>query len=100
MFDLGRRESVIMEVMTDEVPGHEIRRFVHEVEDRPYEAFANFDDAVRDPNAAVVLSGDYGGTIYLTAPMRLVRCDAETLNTLLSDLDAITWMGGNGFGAS
>jgi hypothetical protein len=43
------------------------------------------------------LSGEYGGTVYLFAPVRLVGCDHETLVTLLSDLDAIAWMNGDGF---
>ncbi len=43
----------------------------------------------------MVLSGDYGGTIFLTVPVRLVRCDAEALFTLVSDLDAVTWMSGD-----
>ncbi|WP_239329294.1 hypothetical protein [Frankia sp. CiP3] len=51
--------------------------------------------ARRDSGAAVVLSGNYGGTIFLTVPVRLVRCDAEALFTLVSDLDAVTWMSGD-----
>lgn len=42
----------------------------------------------------MVLLGDHGGTVYLTVPARLVTCDEQALHTLLSDLDAVTWMGG------
>lgn len=42
-----------------------------------------------------MLSGDYGGTIFLTAPAHLVRCDTKTLVTLVSDLDAVSWMSGD-----
>lgn len=80
--------------------GHSVRRFIHDVHGQNYEAYATYAEARQAPDAAVVLSGDYGGTIYLTAPMRLVRCDEDTLNTLLSDLDAITWMGGDAYDAS
>ena len=48
-----------------------------------------------DPDAAVVLSGDCGGTVFLTAPASLVRCDDDALRTLVSDLDAVTWMSGD-----
>jgi hypothetical protein len=56
-----------------------------------YEAFASLDDARREPDGAVVLEGDYGGQIYVTAPARLVACDEATLERLLRDLDAIAW---------
>src|SRR5207244_7483536 len=41
----------------------------------------------------VVLEGDWGGQIYLVAPMRLVRCKEEVLRHLLGDLDEIGWPG-------
>lgn len=66
---------------------------------RRTEAFASFAEAKRSPNGVAVLSGDYDGTIYLTVPMSRVRCTEEQLTTLLSDLDAITWMGGHGYNA-
>ena len=45
------------------------------------------------------MSGDYGGTIYLTVPMSRVRCTEGQLHALLSDLDAIHWMGGADYNA-
>jgi hypothetical protein len=57
-------------------------------------SYASFSQAQASPAAVAVLSGDYGGTIYLTVPMARVRCTEEQLNTLLSDLDAIHCMGG------
>ena len=46
-------------------------------------------------DATIVISSDWGLTIYLTVPAHLVRCDARTLWLLLSDLDAIYWMLGD-----
>src|SRR5262245_6018385 len=57
----------------------------------PYEAFAGLVDAVKDPDAAIVMEGDYGGQIYLTCPVRLVKCSGETLGHLLNDLDRLGW---------
>jgi hypothetical protein len=66
---------------------------------RPSEVYASFDEAKASPGAVAVLSGDYGGTIYLTVPMSRVGCTEEQLTTLLSDLDAISWMGGADYDA-
>jgi hypothetical protein len=60
-----------------------------------FRGYRSLSDAHSDPDATVVLAGDYGGTIFLTAPLRLVACDTETLRTLVSDLDAVTWMSGD-----
>jgi hypothetical protein len=79
----------------DEVPAHDIRQFLAEVHDANYVSYRTLDAARRDPDSAVVLSGDYGGTIFLTVPVRLVRCDMTALLTLVSDLDAVTWMSGD-----
>jgi len=53
------------------------------------------EEAGHDPHAAVVLSGDYGGAIFLTVPVSRLRCDLDTLQTLVSDLDAVSWMSGD-----
>lgn len=53
------------------------------------------DEALAAPDALYVLSGDYGGTIFLTVPVRRARCDLQTLRVLVSDLDAVTWMSGD-----
>jgi hypothetical protein len=48
--------------------------------------------AARDhPGSAVIFEGDYGGTIYLTIPVRDVACDEPALRQLLSDIDAMCW---------
>lgn len=52
---------------------------------------ASLAQARLDPLAVLALIGDSGGTIYLTAPVRLVACDEVSLETLLSDLDAMCW---------
>ncbi|WP_106181292.1 hypothetical protein [Prauserella shujinwangii] len=74
---------------------HETRSFLAEALGTEYVWYPTLAEAARDPNAAVVLSGDYGGTIFLTAPVRLVGCDLGALRTLVSDLDAVSWMSGD-----
>jgi hypothetical protein len=36
-----------------------------------------------NPDGAVVLTGDYGGQVYLTVPAELVECREEALRVLL-----------------
>jgi len=60
-----------------------------------FRGYKSLAEAKNDPDASVVLAGDYGGTIFLTVPLRLVVCDTETLWVLVSDLDAVTWMSGD-----
>ena len=57
----------------------------------PYAALPSLKEARRVPDAAVVMEGDDGGSIYLTCPVRLVRCDEAALRQLLRDLDAHDW---------
>src|SRR2546429_7004517 len=79
----------------DEVPEHDVRSFLAEVHGDEYVAYRSLKEAHADPDSAVVLSGDYGATIFLTVPVRLLRCGSATLRTLVSDLDAVTWMSGD-----
>ncbi len=56
-----------------------------------YVAFRTLAEAREHPDGAVVFEGDYGGTIYLTTPARLVACDDLILQALLSDIDKMCW---------
>jgi hypothetical protein len=56
-----------------------------------YEALRSLEEAEDQADVAVVMQGDDGGSIYLTCPARLVRCDEATLKRLLLDLDSHYW---------
>jgi len=73
---------------------------MHEAEGAPFHAIESLDSARRVPNAYVIMEGDWGGQIYLTAPVRLLRCDAPELESVLRELDAHAWScnGGEGCG--
>jgi hypothetical protein len=60
-------------------------------------SFADLDDARGHADSAVIFEGDYGGTIYLTIPVRLIACNEQSLAQLLRDIDAIAWR--DSFGA-
>lgn len=77
------------------IPEHEraLHRMVADGRGVPYQAFPFLSGAQRTADGAVVLEGDWGGTIYSTCPARLIRCDEGTLSQLLRDLDAVIWPG-------
>jgi hypothetical protein len=53
-----------------------------------YVSYRSLAQARRDPAAAVIFEGDSGAQLYLTCPVRHVRCDEDALRRLLADLDA------------
>ena len=67
------------------IPEHEsaVRRLMADARGGTYEALLTLEDAKHVDDAAVVMEGDYGGSIYLTCPARLVQCDQATLQQLL-----------------
>lgn len=75
------------------IPDHEsaVRRVLADAHGGRYEAIKSFNEAKATADAAVVMEGDYGGSIYLTCPARLVRCSEPTLRQLLLDLDEHDW---------
>ena len=82
------------------VPDHErpVARLVADAHGESYDPFRSLDDAKRVDEAAVVMQGDYGGSIYLTCQARLVLCDESTLRQLLFELDALYWNDPDGAG--
>ncbi|HEV7564925.1 MAG TPA: hypothetical protein VGO31_03075 [Microbacteriaceae bacterium] len=82
------------------IPDHEsaVRRMVADAHGGGYTAIESLDEAKATPDAAIVMEGDYGGSIYLTCPAHLVRCDEGTLRQLLHDLDEQDWNDPEGVG--
>jgi len=75
--------------MTSELPDH--HSGVRSMVDKTYRAYRSLEAAREDPDTAVVMEGDWGGSVYLTCPVRLVRCDATTLEAVLAVLDKLDW---------
>lgn len=71
--------------------GDDTRRFLHQARGTPYRAVASLDEARAEADFAVVLSGDDGGQVYLTAPVTVVRCEEPALRQLLADIDSVEW---------
>ena len=68
-----------------------VRRLAAIVTGEEYIAYRSLEDARADPDAAVIFEGDDGGQVYLTCPVRNVRCGEEVLRSLLADLDRLAW---------
>jgi hypothetical protein len=61
------------------------------VEGANYKSFATLEEAKSEPNAALILEGDYGGTIYMTCPVSAIRCGEPVLRKLLELIDSVYW---------
>src|SRR4051794_4216032 len=64
-----------------------VRRLMADAEGEAYVAYESADAARTDPDAALVMEGDYGGQIYLACPLRVVAADEASLKGLLRELD-------------
>jgi hypothetical protein len=82
-------------------PEHEsqLRRILADAAGEPYSALQSLEEAKRAA-AVVVMEGDYGGSIYLTCPARVVQCDEPTLRQLALDIDERDWSDPEGVGCS
>lgn len=75
----------------DVIPEHEspVRRIMTDARGGTYLPLKSLAEAQLCPDGVAIFEGDYGGIIYLTCPVRLIRCSSDTLNRLLVDLDAL-----------
>jgi len=75
-----------------------LRFMIAEAEGVPHVRFDTLESAKANPDAVVIMEGDYGGQIYLTCPVRLVRCTQAVLEQLLNDIDDYRWCDPSGAG--
>jgi hypothetical protein len=70
-----------------------VRRLISDAHDITYRPLHSLSEAKSFSDGAVILEGDDGGQIYIVCPASLVRCSVEALESLLRDLDNISWPG-------
>ena len=77
----------------DIIPGHEspVRRIFADSHGEEYHSIKTFNEAKEIPNAYVIFEGDYGGQIYLTCPVSIIKCNEKKLKQLLVDIDTWCW---------
>src|SRR5262249_16251045 len=70
------------------LPAHhsQVRSMTAEAPENTYTAFTTFAAAREHSGSVVIFEGDYGGTIYLTIPVRDVACGETALKQLLFDI--------------
>jgi hypothetical protein len=73
-------------------------RIMHEAGDAPFRPIESLELARTVPDSYVIMEGDWGGQIYLTAPVHLLRCGAAELESILGELDAHAWSCNDGEG--
>jgi hypothetical protein len=77
--------------------GGELRRWIKGT--NSFKSYSDLETAKSDPNAYVVMEGDWGGQIYLTCPVKYVICDEDMLRKILKKLDHMCWKCNGGDGA-
>lgn len=87
---LGQHVPVVDRLHPDESG---LRRLIADAHGTRYQALTSLTEAKVHEDGVVVLEGDDGGQVYAVFPARAVKCDAEALDHLLRDLDAIAWPG-------
>jgi hypothetical protein len=92
---LGIGRTLDAEPEPDVIPDLEspVRRMLADVHGGSYVAYASREEAAADPDAAMVMEGDYGGQIFVACPLRAVTASDEDLEALLHELDRIAWDG-------
>jgi hypothetical protein len=75
------------------LPEHEsgVRRLVADANASEYHALASLAEARALSDAVAIFEGDFGGQIYVVAPIHCVQCEQQSLNRLLAELDALEW---------
>ena len=85
----------VLQVQVSEEPiqPHErgVAKFLHASVGVPYVAFHTLEEARQHSDSYVVFAGDWGGQVYLTAPVALVRCTSDDLERLLREIDGRAW---------
>lgn len=68
-----------------------VRKLVSEAHNLNYKPLKNFEEAKEYNDAYMIMEGDDGGQIYLSIPIKFIKCNYETLKKLLKYLDNIAW---------
>jgi hypothetical protein len=94
------RRSRSQRALDISIAAHErpLGRILHEVQNVPFHPLTSLEQARATPNAYLIMEGDWGGQIYLTAPVHLLRCTSSDLASLLAELDAHAWSCNEGAG--
>ena len=68
-----------------------VRKIFNTTHNIPYKAIKNLEEAKKMKNSFVIFEGDCGGTIYLTCPANMVKCEEKNLQELLEFIDNLYW---------
>lgn len=75
-----------------------VRKLVARSKGKNFTALKKFEEARKYKDSYLVMEGDYGGQIYLSIPVHLIKCDKITINKLLLIIDDIQWNDEDGAG--
>lgn len=77
----------------NKIPDHHspLRHILSEAHGIPHQSIESLEEAKNYENAYLIMEGDYGGEIYVVCPVKIIRCNWQTLSKLLEDIDNLYW---------
>ncbi|MFH1533850.1 MAG: hypothetical protein ABID64_02870 [Nitrospirota bacterium] len=91
------RKKIDFKILTNTsnelIEGHEsaVRKMVSESKGKKYFSFKSLKNAKKHEKSYLIMEGDYGGQIYLSFPVKLIKCDEDALRKLLKKFDQQCW---------
>jgi len=73
-----------------------VRAMIAAARGQPHISYRTLEEARGAGAAIVIIEGDYGGQIYLTAPIQYVGCTEARLPRLAKELELLCWRAGRG----
>lgn len=89
--DVYRIKAGRRELITGRPHESGLRSLMAQAGQARYEPVASLDEARTFADGVLVIEGDFGGQIHVTAPVRLVQCSVDRLDRLASELEEIAW---------
>jgi|TARA_Y100000310_G_C20261811_1_gene613974 hypothetical protein len=85
----------------DVIPEHEspVRNITSKAHGTPYKPIKDFEEAKKYDDSYMVMEGDWGGQIYLSIPVKKIKCNYNTLKNLLNEIDKKEWECNEGDGS-
>lgn len=68
-----------------------MRKMFNDAHKIPHIPIKNLEEARRTNDAVMIFEGDWGGTIYLSCPIKYVICNENELQCLLNYIDSLYW---------
>lgn len=75
------------------IPDHHspVRHMVNLANGQSNTFLRNYEKAKKTKSSYIIMEGDWGGQIYLSYPVNLIKCQFDRVEQLLNDINKIEW---------